>query len=87
VPQSETGSLSGGDRCWFGRRSSREKRRLTMNDTVIIIIMVKCTEAGLEDTQLKKPVTLLITDCTFLRPPFSDRLVSKDRMTQSDRYN
>jgi len=31
-----------------------------MNDTVIIIIMVKCTEVSLEDTRLKKPVTLLI---------------------------
>jgi hypothetical protein len=44
-----------------------------MNDIVTTIItMDKCTEARLEDIQLKKPVTLLITDCTFLRPPFSD---------------
>jgi len=36
VLQSETGSLSGGNWCWFGRRSARGKRRGTMNDTVTI---------------------------------------------------
>jgi len=77
VLQCPTGSWSGGDRCWFGRRSARGKRRETMNDKVIviaiiiIIIMVKFTEDRLENIQLTKPVTMLITDCTFLRPPFS----------------
>ena len=36
VLQSETGSLNGGNWCWFGRRSARGKRRVTMNDTVTI---------------------------------------------------
>jgi hypothetical protein len=39
VLQCPTGSWSGGDRCWFGRRSARGKRRETMNDTVVIIGM------------------------------------------------
>jgi hypothetical protein len=40
VLQPETGNLSSGDRCWCGRRSAREKRRVTMNDRVIIIIII-----------------------------------------------
>jgi hypothetical protein len=41
VLQSETGSLSGGDRRWFKRRSTGEKRPVTRdnNDIIIIIIM------------------------------------------------
>jgi len=40
VLQCETGSWSGGDRCWFGRRSAGGKRRVTMDDTVIITITI-----------------------------------------------
>jgi hypothetical protein len=39
VLQSETSSLSGGDLCWF-KRSTREKRRVTRDNEIIIIITI-----------------------------------------------
>jgi hypothetical protein len=40
VLQCETGRWSGGDRCWFGWGSASGKRRVTINDTVIIITVI-----------------------------------------------
>jgi hypothetical protein len=41
VLQSETGSMSGGNHSWFKRRSTENKRHVTRDIIIIIIIIIK----------------------------------------------